>query len=106
MFPIEEDRRYLPDHVPVSVCIVQPGILEHLPVQGRGRTVSEPPIAVPDVAGGRTRFPDPDQSPEYGIKKSRSYISTGIPLDGVYGSDLEPEIQSSTHYSRKQDINK
>lgn len=52
MFPIEEDRRYLPDHVPVSVCIVQPGILEHLPVQGRGRTVSESPIAVTDVAGG------------------------------------------------------
>lgn len=64
MFPIEEDRRYLPDHVPVSVCIVQPGILEHLPVQGRGRTVSESPIAVTDVAGGWIRFPDPDQSPE------------------------------------------
>lgn len=41
MFPIEEDRRYLPDNVPLSVCIVQLGLLEHISVQGRGRPVSE-----------------------------------------------------------------
>lgn len=36
MLPLETDRRYLADNVPTGVCPVQPGLLEHLSLPGRG----------------------------------------------------------------------
>ena len=40
MFAVQEDRRDIEDHVPAGVCTVQPGVLEHISVQGRGGSVS------------------------------------------------------------------